>query len=231
MKKEKLLLPLIAAICFFFAGGGCILTIGSTVSPDGIWEGKLTEDGRTIVLTGFFSGGRFLAFSETGGVVFDGPYRMHGSRISGRVRFHEAGRATTANISGFVTERSRISMTFDTASGRSGNIFFSFDAVYDTPSSFAFLTGDWHQPWCSRDLALLVQGSGGFSGQDNQQCEYNGAFRILDSGHNLYGVTLIVTSCSLLEGAYSGFSSLSHDATMPLVVANDSRSLFFRLSR
>lgn len=212
--------------------------ITKSISSNGIWEGTLTELGYgTFDATGLLYNGRIIAISESAGIIYDGNYSMNGDKLSGAVTSYEIGGGVlaTANINATITERAQIIGAFSTSYGSSGSLSLAYDSLYERDSSLDLVAGSWasHDPGYS--IFVEIGNGGIFGGVDSDSGLIAGSMNILESGYNIYGVTLNLSNSGALNGNYTGFAILCDDYavndSMIVVVSNSSYILFDFLSR
>lgn len=218
-------------------------TASTAVSADGVWGGTFTEKGvGTFDASALLYNGRILAISEKAGVVYDGNYTVSGSNISGSVKAYNITTKksfATATISGTVSEQDSISMEFNTLYNdgykTSGEISLSFNNIYNRTPSLSLVSGSWNYTNPSFGLTITIQDDGSFTGQNTDSCVVSGSIGIIDTKYNIYNVDVTVASCGVLNGNYTGISSLGDDATtndtLLIIVSNDNYVLYYPFTR
>jgi hypothetical protein len=223
MSKKPVLTCIASSLFLSACGGGG--GDGSTSSPPppppeptnagGIWGGTASSDGQTIDLAGVVTEdgeGRFVAengiqyvFDEVKGVGGDVELDFIAIVPSGGT-FQDGSTVTTGTLTGTVAERSSLSGDYSLATGETGTVSMTYDALYERDSSLDKLTGNWDEEFG----VVTFDPDGSFFEQDSFGCVYDGQASIVDPDFNVYALTMTVSSCGAgVDGDYSGLGIMT----------------------
>ena len=90
--------------------------------------------------------------------------------------------------------------------GDTGSMKLEYSALYEQPSSYAFLEGDWM--FVDRDgLEVSMSISNGeIVGTDSDDCKYIGRLEVINPNYNAYNVIMNISNCDSVDGEYEGLS-------------------------
>jgi hypothetical protein len=155
--------------------------------------------------------GTFTAFAPDGYVFSDG-LRTAACETTGE--FMET-------IAADFTETKTIFATYtckdkDQSIVATGEFQGDYDADrYEQPSSFNRVAGTWSGldfSTTNNDVELVLevlQEDGAVNGENDIGCFYAGQIDIIDPAFNLYGISLTVSNCLLVNGIYAGLATLT----------------------
>ena len=210
-------------------------------NPGGIWEGTYTAAGTVVNLAGVFTEtgeGRFFDDMGAQYVVTDvsgndGNVTMNVTAFApfGFV-FLDGSTVTTGTIDGTVVERVSIEGDYSLATGETGTISLTYNALYDRDSSLAKLTGMWSET----NGIVTVDPDGSFFEQDSFGCVADGQASIIDPAYNVYALTMTVSLCGAgVDGQYAGLGILADfnvtDDLFILQMNSDTRIITMSLLR
>lgn len=197
-------------------GGGPTTPIPPPVAtnPGGIWEGTSNTAGMILNLVGVFTErgeGRFFDDNGTQYIVSgisgnDGNVTMNFTAIAqfGFV-FVDGSTVSTGTINGTVVERVSMEGNFSLATGETGTLSLTYNALYDRDSSLAKLTGSWSET----NGIVTFDPDGSFFEQDSFGCVADGQASIIDPAFNVYALAMTVSLCGAgVDGQYAGLGVL-----------------------
>jgi len=90
-------------------------------------------------------------------------------------------------------------------------------ALYEQPSSLKLASGTWSAVdfnTTNNDIVMtltVLETDGSIVGENTEGCQYSGEIGIIDPAFNLYDIGLTATSCSFLNGAFSGLATIKQN--------------------
>jgi len=123
-----------------------------------------------------------------------------------------------------VIERQQFNGNWATGTNESGTFTFSYSDTHQRSSSFAKLSANWSLTDGAYSVTITVDQNGAINGSDSDSCIFTGNANIPDANVNTYAMELSITSCSALDGAYTGLAVLDDDTVQDdtLVISIDS---------
>lgn len=198
-------------------GGGTTTPSPPPVATNvgGIWEGTANTSGLVLNLAGVFTETGEGRFSDDNGTQYifsnvsgnDGNVTIDFVAVAqfGFV-FLDGSTVSTGTISGTVVERVSIEGNYSVATGESGTISLTYDALYDRDSSLAKLTGSWSET----TSIVTFDPDGTFFAQNVSGCVFDGQASIIDPTYNAYALAMTVSLCgATLDGEYAGLGVLA----------------------
>jgi hypothetical protein len=175
----------------------------AAVNPAGVWDLKDTLNGTAVSETALIGNRTYLARATADQYgcqdLTAGTYTIEGELFSGGgastllAGCMAPGGQTYVNwtLTGWVTNTE---LNLDFASGTSivPTLGATLDPLYSEASSLTRLTGTWNDG----GNTLTINADGTFVEMQTSGCTLNGAFTILDTTHNLYGVSFELTGCT-----------------------------------
>ncbi len=239
--------PVIYMLClaaFAWLAGACVskplevssqdATHFSRGSLDGLWRGDFDIEGRgPFDFTALHVNGKAYAYSRRAGALYAGSVERDGEIFTSTYTLFLRGGLPldVAVITGEIKEENRISSRFVTMNGRNtGTLDLVYDAVYDTPSSLARLSGAWSSMDSNDQMAeFQIDSKGQIQGHDSRNCEYLGELDLINPAHNAYEVEVRVRGCEFMKGDYEG-ASFMEGGRLSVLISNVNRALFFQFS-
>ena len=219
--RSKLNVAWVLILLLTACGGGGSGTTSAPPAPvstnvGGIWEGTSNTDGMILEFHGVFTEtgeGRFYDDRGTQYIVGnvsgnDGNVTMNFTAITqfGNV-FLDGSTVTTGTITGTIVERVSFVGDFSVATGESGTISLTYDALYDRDSSLTKLEGSWDEDGYG---ILTFNADGTFFEQDSFGCVFDGQASIIDPDYNVYALAMTVSLCGAgFDGQYAGLGVLT----------------------
>jgi hypothetical protein len=235
------LVGLLSIIASGGGGGGGFAPSVPTKTLDGMWTGTLQSNisDQTQAIVAITNNGRMILISRQSNVIYDGDVLVDSkaATFSTDLRAYNAGGASFATLtfSGTFAERVNIEGTYTSTSGDTGTITLNFNAQYDRGSSLTLTQGIWTETAGTYVNTITANADGSFFGSDTDSCSYTGNVTIIDPDFAVYGLNMDVSTCSLLDGAYTGFAflsdSISQNDTLNLVATNDTFGFLFTMAR
>ena len=219
-------------------GGGGDGNSGSPTAPadpTGLWEGYLAVSGDGVHdVGGLLIEGNLYFFSTDGfyTTLHAGTYAVSGDRL-------DAGTIDYDLFTGFpigqtdfhatVDEGVNVSGTFSSAGSASGSFSLDYSPDNLRGSSLAWISGNWLSNFGVESVS--IDSLGNFSSANISGCSAHGSVRLIDSGLNIYRLSLTVLFCGVLDGAYSGYAFLTDNLvfndTLVYIVRNADRTVIF----
>jgi hypothetical protein len=191
---------------------------GITVNPTGIWDVNDTVNGKPVSEVVLAAGGKYYALATADsfgcGDAMAGTYTVDGSTFTGSGVAELLNNCTGPNgqsyltytLNGYMTG-SDLNLSFDVGGVLVPTLGATPDSLYSEPSSLARLAGNWNDA----GNTLTIDADGSFFEQQASGCVLSGALTIIDSTHNLYGVSAEFTNCnsSIAGIPFSGLGYLN----------------------
>lgn len=208
-------------------------------SASGFWNGhfysQITNE-RELV-SGLITEDNELRFaSTTWGGQYAGMITSSGNSLTGNITayapwgyvFWDGSTVGTVRLNATVQTRVSISGTYEGVGDR-GTFLLAFDSVYLRPSSLSLVQGNWrHSGINLGTINMAIDANGNINGITSGGCVYAGKISIINASYNAYRVSLNITSCGSLNGAYNGLASLddtsSQNDTILMSVSNASNA-------
>lgn len=195
---------------------------GSNLDPTGIWLGSFTQSGGSQApVIGFIFRNQIHLISndESSGLVYQGIAGMSGRNLNAVTenRMADAGmgspilssyqiRAELLTVAGIRNIRG----TYTSSNSTRGTILLTYDPITDRGSSLEAIADNWGavNTGGAGGLSLTIDSAGRISGSVGESCVYNGQVEIIDSAINIYGVDLLIESCTEASnnGNHTGFA-------------------------
>ena len=194
--------------------------------PGGFWHGRFADE--TQAVQGYVEAmvgedGRFQLHAyryNNSNVCYNweaelaGNMTTAGNAVSGSGRIIAAistladgTKAADLQIDGVVSERDRLSGTWNASSGDAG--CFELDqywaSSYEVPSALANLVGEWTDHYATNGGKVRVGADGALSGNDRFGCSWSGRFGLIDDQYSLYEFDAELQSCAR-AGHYTGLA-------------------------
>lgn len=244
LMQHKQISPLCLAMCLWLFSG-CTATHvdsnerASALPPraplDGIWTGEFDiGDKGPYDFTAVHIDGRAYAYSQRAKAMCVGTVELDGEKYTSRYALFvlDGGPFDLAMLTGRAKEQDEITSHFVTMNGGdTGALNLAYDATYDTPSSLEMTAGVWS--YTDRDnltTEFSIEPGGMIKGRDSDNCEYRGQMGMFHPDHNAYKITVEVSECSSVNGAYEGVSFMVEDR-LSVQIANARYALFFAFGR
>lgn len=198
----------------------------ANASAGGIWFGTdsdgdqiialITETGRFHLLDEFgFQGSGILSISSADEISAD-----FQTLPSIGAQFTDGSHLADCSISGSIVERSALdgTVTCTTSQGSESSVTVNLDyqAIYDSDSSLAMITGTWTDSSDPGTDVVNVDTTGLITGQDGgaSGCVYSGQVTLVNPNYNVYDIEWTYSSCngdSELDGAsFSGLGTIDN---------------------
>ena len=189
-------------------------------SASGIWTGTITSNvaGQSQSLIGLVTETSEVYFFTSTSGNFIGTGSVNGDQFSGTLMgfaptgftWPDGSAIAQFTMSGTVTTRIRISGTYS-GGGDSGTFTVLYDSTYERPSSLPTMSGLWAtDPNAFGGTAeLTIDPLGLAFGSNTVGCVFNAIVSIRNASFNYYQIDLIVTSCGVFTGSYSGLGVLT----------------------
>ena len=202
---------------------------------DGIWIGEFDIRGRgPYDFTAVHLNDKAFAYSLKAKTMCVGTLAFDGEHIINKYALFalDGGPFDWATLTGTLkddgVQLKSISTYFKTLNGGdTGALSVTYSNIYDQPSSFEALQGDWS--FTDRDdltTSISINEDGALSGKDSDGCEYLGNIDIIDPKYNAYHTMLEITACSSVSDEYEGVIFINEDMLI-MQIANKSYALFF----
>ena len=209
--------------------GECSFESPQPVSASGIWKGTDSAGGDVLILVSAVNSLRLIDASGNQGVGFIAPMAAVAvgfelvTPLGGS--FSDETTLANCNFTGSLVERERIEL--DQSCVTTAGLQFSevleldFDPLYDVDSSLEAISGSYQS---ASGSVLSVAADGGLFLQDAATgCVINGAFKLITSSTNLYGLSLQYESCAgpeeILNGSsFDGLAYLDDTGTADVLV-------------
>lgn len=190
----------------------CSADLPQPVSASGIWRGTDSAGGDVLILVSAVNSLRYIDASGNQGVGFIAtlPVVMVGFELATPLggSFSDDTTLANCNFIGSLVERERIEINqscVTTAGLQFSEVLeLDFDPLYDVDSSLEVISGSYQS---ASGSVLSVAADGGLFLQDAATgCVINGAFKLITSATNLYGLSLQYASCTGREQILNGSS-------------------------
>jgi hypothetical protein len=213
------LLGLLAACGGGGYGSGMTVT---NASPGGIWTGTDSISGLAVV--GLVDEAGEFHFIRTDGVQYVGQAMVSGNTVSANFdgytpfgsTFPDNSTHGMGTLSGTVQERSSLSgntmFVTDANSTSNGTISLTFNALYNSGSSFSAIAGNYTDP-ATGDTVSVSSAGVIFSQDATTGCVVNGNVSIINAAYDAYAVSYTYGNCigtaAVLNGVqFSGLGTL-----------------------
>ena len=214
--KKCLLSGLLILLSACGSGGGGSKAVVN-VSSDGIWNGTFHSNytNTDYQATGIVVGNEARFVNPQGTYQYAGNISTSGSNLSGTLNSYTNGQLSEAlGIGGSAQTAAFMNGTYTGNAGDTGTFSFTYNTLYDSPSSTSLFDGfSWQGPKAGGGTVSLSFSQGQFTGQDTNLCTYNGTISIIDSTHNVYRLNTTV-NCGTGSAGYNGlgfFADISDD--------------------
>ena len=210
----------------------------------GIWEGTFFSNvlSQTFSVTGIITETNEIRFITSSGGQYVGNITVSGNSVSGTTTgyaplgftFPDSSVIGTVTFSGTVDTKKSFSGTYGGV-GDSGTFSLTYNSIYERPSSIATVSDSWVYSETGYTLSAVINSDGVISANDTTGCLYSGNISIINSSYNAYRVNFNVTSCSALNGNYSGLATLidtlNANDTLVVGVSNATTSITITFER
>jgi hypothetical protein len=211
---------------------GCV---AADSDPTGLWVGSFVDSFGAWDLAGIVVNDqvRFVSLDAGAIAIAVGTISVSGTSFTASTTDYAIGDGIVgaSNFTGTFAPGATMSGSFSSSDGNSGTFSLTYDAITDFGSSLSVIEGTWVGP----SLSLTISSTGALSGTDTSSCSYQGAVSIIDPAVNIYAMTVNVSSCFSLDGAYTGYAvisdSITIDDTMDLVINSSGAALVESLFR
>lgn len=225
----------LSAVLSACAGGGS--SNGGSPIPNasvgGVWEG--TDPISGLAMVGLADEEGEFHFLRSDAVQYVGTASVSGASVSAGfdgytqlgLTFPDGSTHGTGSLSGLVIERVSIiaSTQFRTDAGKSssGSMSLVFNAIYNTPSSLATISGN-YTALLTGDV-ISINSNGAVTWQDPLTgCVGNGTVSIINATYNAYRVRFDYANCkgpaAVLNGVqFSGLATLNTTASPQQIIA------------
>lgn len=191
-------------------------------SASGIWEGtffsNVTKHTHQVIGIITETGeARFIVDSRG---QYSGNINVSGDVVTGTLRayapigyiFPDGSIVGNVSVTGKVKTKVSLSVTY-AGVGDSGSFTLIYNSRYERDSSLALISGTWAMSDAGYILTFTVNDNGTFTGSDSDGCVYNGTVSIINADYNAYRMNLVVSSCGIFNGSYSGLATVSDYAS------------------
>ena len=179
------------------------------VNPTGIWDVTSTVNGNAVAEVALVANGKYYSMASVdpfGCADISGGTYMAASGVYAGSKFLGSGTTLLLNgctapvgQSGYVPYTLEgylmapaANLSFDIGGNLLPTMGATMDKLYAEPSSLAALAGNWDDA----GNTLTINPDGTFFEQQSSGCVVNGTYTIIDATHNLYDVSLQVSSCT-----------------------------------
>jgi hypothetical protein len=212
----------VASACLLVGCGGGGGDGGATTPPPppestnaaGIWEGTATSSGVTVNFAGVVTEdgqARFVDENSTQYIVSDisgtdGDITLDFTAVAQfGFTFLDGSTVTTGSLTGTIVEGTSFEGEYSVATGESGTVSMTYNAIYERDSSFEKLAGMWDEEFG----VLTFDADGSFFEQDSFGCVFDGQAEIIDAQYNAYALSMTVSLCGEdFDGEYAGLAIL-----------------------
>ena len=190
----------------------------AATNAGGIWEGSATASETSLDFAGVITEDGRGRFIDEGGTQYivsnlsgdDGSLTADILAIAPfGMTFLDGSSVTTGSFSATVVERETWSGDYSLATGESGTVSLTYNAIYERDSSLDKLTGMWDEEFG----VLTFDPDGSFFEQDSFGCVFDGQATIIDAEYNVYDLSMTVSMCDDADGDYSGLAVLVDSTT------------------
>lgn len=197
---------------------------------DGIWNGGFDINGRAgYDFHAIHVQGRTTAVSYKAKAICIGSVEGDkGLYLSNYILYSLDGAPfDSARLTGYL-EDGRIESHFRTLSGGDiGALNLDYNPIYEQPSSLDLLTGDWQFEDRDGLIITMSMSEGEWSGQDSDQCVYQGSMAVINPSYNAYDVNLKISECASVNGEYEGLAYLDEGDILRVDALNDMYGFHF----
>lgn len=197
---------------------------GAPINPTGIWDLNDKVNGETYTAVALIGNGQYFHIATANqfgcGDVAGGPYTITADTFAGTGAMELfsscSGSLSDAyfpfTFSGSMTGTT-LNLTFSVNGAPVPTLGATVDPLYNETSSLTKLVGNWND----NGNTMTINADGSFFEQQSSGCVVNGAITIIDSTHNLYGVSFEITNCSssIAGIAFSGLGYLDDSNPNP----------------
>ncbi len=192
-------------------GGVCA---APNLAGPGYYEGTLADQSSTqpTPVIAIIADNGDGAISSTDGTYYRLNVSLSGNNVSGA--YYAISRGSLFPDGSLTTSGSVLAA--DTQSGLTGTITdqgsaaapleLNFDPVYNLGSSLSMLAGTWSYTANGFSVTATIRPDGTFSAIDSNNCDYSGAFGLIDPAHNAYSENY-VRACSGVKATFTGLST------------------------
>jgi hypothetical protein len=119
--------------------------------------------------------------------------------------FLDGSTVSTGSLTGTIVEGTSLEGEYSVATGESGTVSMTYNAIYERDSSFEKLAGMWDEEFG----VLTFDADGSFFEQDSFGCVFDGQAEIIDAQYNAYALSMTVSLCGEdFDGEYAGLAIL-----------------------
>lgn len=231
---------LIATVLLLTACNISVIDDKENTSADGIWAGTLSWDSgepNTDILALSYDG-RLIIYSNEAALLFDGFYDVENHYLFANTDEHWLEGAAgdyqgQAELNGTVSEHEYMLLNLSASDGVTGEFSLHYlEDVYERSASLTYIEGLWAYSGATsnEDLVFEIEYDGDLYGQDGYGCIFDGEFSRPSRSHNIYQVSLEVSSCGDYNGRYEGLATqvdAAHPDDTLIISASNGRHAFY----
>ena len=194
---------------------------------DGIWIGSFDIRGRgPYDFYAIHVGDKSTAVSHKAKAMCVGQVRQEGEHYYSKYNLYalDGSPFDYARLTGEIKQGEIISYFKTLNGGDTGRMVMNYSDLYEQPSSLELLEGEW--TFTDRDglsFNMTIE-NGVIQGKDSDDCQYQGHVSIINPKYNAYSMTMNISHCDSVNGAYEGLSYLEkNEATfLRIDIGNES---------
>jgi hypothetical protein len=225
---KKLALTIFCLSLAGCGGGGGSSGGGGNVDPTGIWLGTFTESGGdATTVIGFIIQSQIHLISNgedsnESGLVYQGLAGVSGRNINAVTenRMADAGTGSPV-VSSYDISAELVTLggirnirgNYTSSDGTRGVMVLTYDSITELGSSLETIADTWGvNTGGSSGFSLTIDENGVLFGNVSGGCVYNGQVSVIDPAVNIYGVELLIESCTeeSNNGNHTGYAFIDN---------------------